>query len=154
MVAHFRWVLIASSIAAALSAQAKRPLSHSDYDSLKGISTPKLSPDGRWLEYGLFPQAGDGEAVIRDLSSGKEIRETAGSRPEPAADPDSDAPPTPRGLTVEFSADSKFAIFSTFPSKAETEKAHKEKKKPADMLKGGLAIVNLASGGVTRVAGV
>ena len=53
-----------------------------------------------------------------------------------------------RGAVLEFSADSKTVVFSTFPSKAETDKAKKDKK-PAP--KDGMVIVDLASGKATRV---
>src|SRR5689334_1211717 len=65
--------LAALLVTAALLAQtAKRPLTHRDYDSWRAITSQKLSPDGKWLAYGVFPQDGDGEIVIRNLVSGKE----------------------------------------------------------------------------------
>src|SRR6185369_9450584 len=56
--------------------------------------------------------------------------------------------PEVRGATLEFSADSKTVVFSTFPAKAEIDKARKEKR-PAP--KDGMVIVDLASGKATRV---
>ena len=50
-----------------------------------------------------------------------------------------------------FTADSKFVIFSIEPSKAELNKAKKDKKKPEDMPKNGLGIMDLSTGTVTRV---
>ena len=49
---------------------------------------------------------------------------------------------------LEFSADSKTVVFSTFPAKAEIDKARKDKK-PAP--KDGMVIVDLASGKATRI---
>ena len=69
-------------------AQTKRPLNHHDYDGWRSIVGQKLSNDGKFLVYGLFPQEGDGEVVIRNLVTGKEQREPAGVRPAPT-------PPTP-----------------------------------------------------------
>ena len=82
-------------LAAALLLQAgfaqsstKRPVSHKDYDPWRSIVGQKISNDGKFLAYGLFPQDGDGEVVVRNLVTGKEQREPAGSRPTPT-------PPTP-----------------------------------------------------------
>src|SRR5207244_314193 len=57
---------------------AKRPLAHRDYDSWKSIAPVTLSRDGKFLAYGLFPQEGDGEVIVRNLTSGKEFRYKAG----------------------------------------------------------------------------
>jgi dipeptidyl aminopeptidase/acylaminoacyl peptidase len=131
-------------------AQSKRPINHSDYDGWRSIVSERLSNDGKFLAYGLFPQEGDGEVVIRNLVTGKEQREPAGMRPAPT-------PPTPGeegpavaapSATLTFSADSKTLVFSTFAAKAETDKAKKDKK-PAP--KGGMVIVDLASGKATRM---
>ena len=61
-------------------AQSQRALNHGDYDSWRSIVGQKLSADGTFLVYGLFPQEGDGEVVIRNLATGKEQREPAGQR--------------------------------------------------------------------------
>ena len=129
-------------------AQSKRPLNHNDYDGWKSIVGQKLSNDGKFLAYGLFPQEGDGEVVIRNLVTGKEQREPAGARPAPVANPDDEAPAVARSVTVLFSADSKTLVFSTFPARADSDKAKKDKK-PAP--KDGMVIVDLATGKSTRV---
>src|ERR1035437_3198708 len=131
-------------------AQTKRPLNHGDYDGWRSIVGQQLSNDGKFLVYGLFPQEGDGEVVIRNLVTGKEQREPAGLRPAPTPPtPDQEGPaPEARGATLTFSADSKTVVFSTFPPKAESDKAKKDKK-PAP--KDGMVIVDLASGTATRV---
>ena len=144
------WLLAAAVFVPVSFAQNKRPLNHGDYDGWRSIVGQRLSNDGKFLVYGLFPQEGDGEVVIRNLVTGKEQREPAGQRPAPT-------PPTPgeegpavevRGAVLEFSADSKTVVFSTFPPKADTDKAKKDKK-PAP--KDGMVIVDLASGKATRV---
>src|SRR3954470_7427379 len=116
----------AALLLSALSAQtAKRPLNHRDFDSWRTITSQRLSPDGRFLAYGLFPQEGDGEIVIRSLVTGKEQREPGGARPAPvpATGAEEGPPPEPRGVTIAFSADSRTVVFSTFPPKAENDKA-------------------------------
>src|SRR4051794_31367319 len=131
-------------------AQTKRPLNHLDYDSWRAIDSQRLSNDGKFLAYGLFPQDGDGQVVIRNLVTGKEQREPAGARPAPTpATPGEEGPaPAARGISMSFSADSKTLIFSAFPTKGDAEKARKDRK-PAP--KDSMVIVDLASGKATRV---
>lgn len=76
-----------AALTLALMAQstAKRPLHHRDYASWRTIQTPALSRDGKFLAYGIFPQEGDGQLVVRELATGKEVRENAGTVP-PAPD--------------------------------------------------------------------
>jgi dipeptidyl aminopeptidase/acylaminoacyl peptidase len=144
------WLLAAAVLVPVSLAQTQRPLNHSDYDGWRSIVGQRLSADGKFLAYGLFPQEGDGEVVIRNLATGKEQREPAGQRPAPAPPaPDQEGPPPEaRGATITFSADGKTVVFSTFPAKAESDKARKDKK-PAP--KEGMVIVDLASGKKTRV---
>jgi dipeptidyl aminopeptidase/acylaminoacyl peptidase len=143
-------------LVSALLAQTKRPLRHTDYDSWRNIQSQKLLPDGNFLAYGLFPQEGDGEVVVRNLKTGAEWREAAGARPEPprpnqALLTNEEEPPPPPNIIVNFTPDNRFVVFSTFPSKADVDKAKKEKKKPEDMPKGGLVIMDLTSGAATRI---
>ena len=51
-------------------------------------------------------------------------------KPDPAAA--EDAPPPIPAITVNFSADSRTVIFSTFPAKADVDKARNAKPKPAE----------------------
>src|ERR1035437_9107622 len=144
------WLLAVAALVPMSFAQTKRPLNHGDYDGWRSIVGQRLSADGKFLVYGLFPQEGDGEVVIRNLATGKEQREPAGQRPAPVPPaPDQEGPPPEaRGATVTFSAVSKTLVFSTFPAKAENDKAKKDKKPPP---KEGMVIVELASGKTTRV---
>src|SRR6476661_2426974 len=98
---------------------AKRPLNHHDYDGWRAIVGQRLSPDGKFLAYGVFPQEGDGEIVIRNLVTGKEQHEPGGMRPAPvpAAAAEEGPPPEARGVTIAFSANSRTVVFSTFPPK-------------------------------------
>src|SRR5579872_6671426 len=110
-----QWLLMAALLLSVTFAQTnKRPLNHKDYDSWRTISGQHLSPDGKFLAYGLFPEEGDGEVVIRNLVTGKEQRESAGARPvaAPPANPEEEGPPVQRNATIEFSADSRTLVFS------------------------------------------
>src|ERR1700752_4303667 len=141
----------------ATPAAAKRPLTHQDYDSWRSIAAQQISRDGKFVAYAYVPQDGDGEIVVRNLATGVDYRAPRGYRP-PAPPPDD--PGTnlaefqaelARLLRPVFTADNKFVVFSTEPTKAELNKAKKEKKKPEDMPKNGLSIMDLSNGTVTRV---
>src|ERR1035437_2946063 len=124
------WLLAAAVLVPVSFAQGKRPLNHGDYDGRRSIVGQRLSNDGKFLVYGLFPQEGDGDVVIRNLVTGKEQRDPAGLRPAPTPPTPGEEGPAPevRGATLAFSADSKTVVFSTFPAKAESDKAKKDKK--------------------------
>jgi dipeptidyl aminopeptidase/acylaminoacyl peptidase len=133
----------------------KRPLTQNDYDSWRHIQNQQLSNDGHFLAYALFPQEGDGELIVRNLVTGKEWRQPIGELPPPPppnnANPTAEEAPTPPpGIAVKFSADSRTLVFSTFAPHAEVEQAKRAKRKPEDMPKGDLVIIDLTSGAVFR----
>jgi dipeptidyl aminopeptidase/acylaminoacyl peptidase len=139
-------------ISAALAQTAKRPLTHRDYDGWHSIVGQRLSNDGKTLAYGVFPQEGDGEVVVRNLVTGKEQHEPAGERPQaPPATAEEGPPPEPRGVTIAFSADSRTLVFSAFPDRAAVAKAKKEKKTGDQAPKDAMVILDLASGKATRI---
>src|SRR5882724_7157297 len=140
-------------LSVSLAQTPKRPVNHHDYDGWRSIAGQRLSADGKFLSYSVFPQQGDGEVIIRNLITGKDQHEPVGTRPvaETAAVPEEGPPPPPRGVTLAFSADSRTLVFSTFPARADTDKAKKEKKTPSQMPKDGMVIVDLASGKATRI---
>ena len=148
-------VVVVYLLAAHLSVAqpAKRPIAHTDYDGWRAITSQQLSPDGKFLAYGLFPQAGDGEVVVRNLQTGQESRHPAGERPgpPPATGLEEGPPPQAPGVTMAFSSDSRTLVFSTFPSKAEVDRARKEKKTGDQAPKGGMVIVDLATNRATRI---
>jgi dipeptidyl aminopeptidase/acylaminoacyl peptidase len=137
--------------AVGVTAQTKRPLTHMDYDGWKNIQNQALSNDGKFLAYGLFPQEGDGEVVIRNLQTGTEWRQPAGARPLATPNLESDEPPPPINITISFTADSHFVIFSVFPAKADTDKAKRERRRADDLPKNGMVIVDLSTGTPTRI---
>jgi dipeptidyl aminopeptidase/acylaminoacyl peptidase len=133
--------LAAVLLAGVLLGGGKRPLTHADYDSWRHIQDQKLSNDGRYLAYALFPQQGNGELVVRDLQTGKELRQPIGELPPPPP-PDftnpqpEDEPPPTVGIALKFSADSRMLVCTTFP--------------PHGMPAGDIVILNLISGAVFR----
>ena len=157
------FVVIALTIAPA-SFAAKRPINFKDFDSWRTINGQVLSRDGRFLAYGLFPQEGDGEVVVRDLVTGKELRENAGQLPPPALpDPNSEVPPRPRAIRLAFTPDSHYLIFVAYAKRADIQKpkpdaAAAEPSRPAartgaraDLPPGDLVVMNLVSATTTRI---
>ena len=156
--AAFLSVLILLATAGPAQQSVKRPLTHADCDSWRSIQTQSLSRDGKYLAYAVFPQEGDGEVIVRELPAGTEIREPAGAAPPPPERSEGALPgeeaPTARSVSMAFTSDSRFLVFTTFPSKADTDKAKKEKKKPEEMPKGGLVVVDLKAHKTERIADV
>ena len=142
--------LFALALAATAQNGAKRPLHHRDYDGWKSIQTQTLSRDGKFLAYALFPQEGDGQLVVLNIATGKEVRENAGSVP-PAPDtanfeaPAAEAGVGARGLRLAFTHDNKYLVSSAFPAKAETDKARKDHKRPDEMPRGSMLIADLTA---------
>src|SRR5918999_2084127 len=138
-------------------ATAKRPLTHNDYDSWRSIQAAQISRNGNFVAYAYVPQDGDGEIIVRNIASGAEWKAPRGYRPPvpPPDDPGANLAEIQaeqaRLLRPVFTADNRFLVFGTEPTKAELTKAKKEKKKPEDMPKNGLSIMDLSDGTVTRI---
>src|SRR5829696_3282605 len=149
--------LFATLALAQQAAPAKRALTHQDYDSWRSVVAQQISRDGKFVAYAYIPQDGDGEIVARNLATGVEWKAPRGYRPPvpPPDDPGTNVAEfmaeQARLLRPVFTADSRFVIFGTEPTKADLNKAKKEKKKPEDMPKNGLSIMDLSNGTVTRI---
>ncbi|MBE3098875.1 MAG: hypothetical protein IMZ44_17300, partial [Planctomycetes bacterium] len=135
----WRWGLLALllvfsavSLTAGQSAPGKKRITHDVYDSWRSIQGTKISRDGTWLVYALVLQDGDGELVARNLKTNAEFRQ-------------------PRGRDPIITVDGKFVVLSIVPLKADTDKAKKDKKKPEEMPKNALGILDLATGKVATV---
>ena len=134
---------------------AKRPLTHGDYDMWRSIYTPALTRDGRFLIYSFMPQDGDGDLIIRDLKTGQERREAVGALPPPVIqNPDEvnpDDPPPVRNVRIVTSGDSRFVAATTFADKKAADAARRDRKRPEEMPKGELLVVDLSTGVATRL---
>ncbi len=142
----------------AFAQTAKRPLHHRDYDGWNSIQTQVLSRDGKFLAYALFPEDGDGQLVVRNIATGKEVRENAGSPPPAQDNTDTEAGAGQQGavrtIRITFTHDNRFVVASAFPAKADTDKARKDRKPAAEMPKNSMLIVDLSAMSVSRVADV
>lgn len=145
-------------IVAAAGAQTPRPLSHKDYDSWRIITGQALSRDGKWAAYAYMSEDADGDVIVKSLVKSIEYRIPAGNLPQPPVVPPAEinpeAPPKPPSVKMRFSGDGQWLVFSVFPSKGEVDQARKDKKKPDQMPKKSLAIVNLTTGLVERITNV
>ena len=141
----------------AQAAVTKRALTHQDYDSWRSILAQQVSRDGKFVAYAYMPQDGDGEIIARNIATGVDWRAPRGYRPPvpPPDDPGTNIAEfqaeQARLLRPVFTADSRFLVFTVEPRKAELNKAKKEKKKPEDMPKNGLGIMDLSTGTVTSI---
>ena len=156
LVALLCLLTLLSSTATLFAQQAKRPITHSDYDSWRSIQAPQISRDGKFIAYAYMPQDGDGDVVVRNIASGSEWRSARGHRP-PAPPPD-DVPNLAEFLANQsrlvrpvFTADSRFVVFTIEPNKEDLKKAKREKKKPEDAPKNALGIMDIANGKVTKI---
>src|SRR5215204_5316361 len=151
------FTLLATMLVAQQAVPAKHPLTHHDYDSWRSVLAQQVSRDGKFVAYAFVPQDGDGEIVVRNIGTGVDWRAPRGYRPPvpPPDDPGTNLAEfqaeQARLLRPVFTADSRFLVFTVEPTKAEVTKAKKEKKKPEDMPKNGLGIMDLSNGTVTRI---
>ena len=105
----------------------KKRLTHEVYDSWKSVSGDTLSNNGKYASYTINPQEGDGVLEVVNIPENKINRYSRGSR-------------------AAFTADNKYVAFLVKPETAKVRAAKLKKKKPAEMPKDSLFIINLATG--------
>ncbi len=115
----------------------KKPLDHSVYDGWQSITSKQLSNSGIWAAYTISPQEGDGNTYLNE-TTGPNARKVA----------------VARGYNLSFSNDNKFAALSVKPFFKDIRLAKIKKKKPEEQIKDTLAIVNLSTLAVNKIASV
>ena len=113
----------------------KKPLNHTVYDSWESVGARQLSDNGQWAAYSVFQQAGDTTVYFNNVATRAKIT-------------------VPRGKSVQFSADSKYAALLIRPFYAALRLEKIKKKKPDAMSKDSLGYINLATSAVVKVARV
>ncbi|MDP9323359.1 MAG: prolyl oligopeptidase family serine peptidase, partial [Acidobacteriota bacterium] len=104
--------LLAAVLSVAVGAQSKQPPAPSDYgqwETLAAQSRGGLSPDGRWLVYGINRSNRENELRITKIADGTTMTASLASQPV-------------------FSADSKWIAYAIGYSETQEEKLRKQKK--------------------------
>ena len=113
----------------------KKPLDHSVYDSWQSVTNTSISNNGQWVVYEVSPQQGDGELVIQSADgSYKKV--------------------IPRGYRDTISQDNRFVVFKIKPFYQQTRQARIKKRRPDEMPKDSLGMVELGKDIVFKKARV
>ncbi|HQW85258.1 MAG TPA: hypothetical protein PK987_12370, partial [Ferruginibacter sp.] len=113
----------------------KKSLTHDVYDGWKSLAERMISNDGRYAVYTINPQEGDGELVIENIAS--KTKKTV-----------------ERGFNAVITEDSRYVVFRINPHYQDTRQAKIKKKKPDDMPKDSLGILELDKEGLIKIARV
>jgi dipeptidyl aminopeptidase/acylaminoacyl peptidase len=98
---------------------AKRQLSLDDLLSWKGIRSPALSNDGRWMAYILAPNEGDAEFVIRGTAAGATETRVAIGEPPGGFGP---------ATNVAISGNNRWVAYTIYPKADDAKKARKDRR--------------------------
>src|SRR5689334_4192418 len=124
---------LAASIAA--DAQSKSPVPPSDYGQWESLATVReyggLSPDGKWLAYGVNRSNRNNELRVTNIADGTTKTVAFGTQPA-------------------FSSDSHWVAYSIGISESQEEKLKKDKKPVPKKI----GLLNLATGELTTVDGI
>ena len=113
----------------------KKVLDHTVYDAWQSIREVVYQPQGRFVSFVITPQEGDAILVINNRMNNTDIK-------------------IQRGTQAQFTEDGRFLIAKIKPLFQETRKAKIDKKKPDEMPKDSLVIVNLLNGSMEKIASV
>ena len=125
-------MLLAGALDVMGQPQAKKALDHDAYDIWNRITERAISDDGRWALFSLSPEDGDAELRVKSLTSDQ-------------------AHHVSLGVSAQFSDDARYVAFRIKPPKEAVRHAKREKKKPDEMPKDSLGILDLSTGDVTRL---
>ena len=132
---HARRFAILSALALVLAvtlasaAPGTKTITFADLMKFRAIGGTTISDDGTVVAYGLQPDRGDGEAVVHALATGKAVR-------------------VPLGASPVISKDARFVAMAVKVPFALGEKTGRDRPKP------GMALVEVASGTVTKFESV
>jgi hypothetical protein len=112
----------------------KKPLDHLVYDSWQSIGERMISNDGKWVVYTVTPQEGDADLFIQSTGGTSYKKQIS------------------RGYNAVITEDSRFVVFKIKPWFKDTREAKIKKKRPEDMPKDSIGIVELGKDDVAKVA--
>lgn len=131
-----RRIAIYSAVALmSVGAWGKKVLDHTSFDQWKGVKNSAITNNGEWAAYAVDPQQGDGVLTFYNTRTGKSVD-------------------IARGYMASFTADGKWGLALVKPEYEATRKAKIAKKKDLDLPQDSLAIVNLSTLGVEKIANV
>ena len=110
----------------------KIALDHTVYDQWESIRETIWQPQGQFLCYSISPQEGDAVLIVKNRLT---LSETI----------------IPRGAQPVFTEDGNYLIAKIKPTFYETRKAKIDKKKPDDMPKDSLVILNIVTGNLIKI---
>ncbi|WP_313089984.1 alpha/beta hydrolase family protein [Chryseobacterium flavum] len=113
----------------------KKPLDHSVYDSWQNIGMRKISNDGKWIAYSIDVQEGNSSLFLYSVKN-KISQKFA------------------RGTKVDFTGDSRFAVFQIRPFYKDIKAVKDKKLKQSKLTKDSLAIVDFTTGKTERIPNV
>ena len=123
----FLLIAIVSLFPTLASAQEKKPLDHSVYDSWESLSGVSVPYNGKYMFYSVNKQQGDGTLYVYNIATGENLA-------------------IPRGKSPVISADGQVLLYRIAPQYAQTHEAKVKKKKGDDLPKDTLVVMNLKSG--------
>jgi dipeptidyl aminopeptidase/acylaminoacyl peptidase len=110
----------------------KKPLDHTVYDGWQSVADRAISNDGKYVIYTVNPQEGDGSLYVQS-SNGSYKKEI------------------PRGYNAVITDDNRFVICRIKPFFKETRDARIKKRRPDELPKDSLAILDLSKDKLTKV---
>ncbi|WP_241330294.1 S9 family peptidase [Chryseobacterium arthrosphaerae] len=113
----------------------KKPLDHSVYDSWQNIGTRKISNDGKWIAYSVDAQEGNDNLFLYSVKN-------------------KTSKTFPRATKVNFTNDSRFAVFQIRPQYKDIKAVKDKKLKKSKLTKDSLAIVDFLSGHTEKIPDV
>ena len=133
-------------------APGKKAITQDTYDEWKTISGSSLSNDGKWAVYTVSPVVGEGELIARATSGATEYKAPRGYTGRPQLQASADSAAQFSAAPAQISADSRFAAFTIYASRADVDRARVRRGTPAP--RNGMGLMNLGDGTVTRVPAV
>lgn len=127
--------LVSILFSISITAQNKKPIDHTVYDGWKSLGERMISNDGNFVVYTVNPQEGDGELVIQNPAT-KYKKVIA------------------RGYGAVITDDSRYLVFKIKPVFQETRQARIKKKRPDDMTKDTLGIIELGMDSIVKISRV
>src|SRR5689334_6328944 len=130
-----RAFLLALALTAVVAAQIKPPVPPADYGQFETLATVSshggLSPDGKWLAYGINRANRNNELRVVNVASGVTTVAAFGAQPS-------------------FAADSRWVTYSIGMSESQQDKLRKDKKP----IHNKLGLLDLTTGQTTVVDGI